>query len=49
MTEDEAKQELADATLVPAVQGAMDYVREVAQKCLDADIPVRLERCRGKT
>ena len=49
MTEDEARDILADKPLVRIMQGALAFIKDAAQKCLAADIPVLLARCEGTT
>jgi len=49
VTDEEAWNLLEGKELVRAMRGAMQGVRDLAAKCLDADIPVVLERCPGKT
>jgi hypothetical protein len=47
---DEAEQALADAELVGCMQAALADAKELRDACLDADIPVMLDRdaCCGK-
>ena len=49
MTEDQAREILADKPLVRVMQGTLAYIKEAAAKCLAADIPVVLMRCAGTT
>lgn len=50
MTEREAIELLddPDAELVPAMQGAIQYIKQIVGECLDADIPAALNRCKTK-
>jgi len=49
MTEREAIDLLDEAELVPAMQGPIADIKKLVGRCLDADIPAALERCRGKS
>lgn len=40
MTERDAEKLLADADLIPVLQGTIRYIKELASSCLDEDIPV---------
>lgn len=39
MDADDAASALEGAALVPLVQGAIPYIKELVQKCLDAGVP----------
>lgn len=39
MDDHDAASALEGAALVPLTQGSIPYIRELVQKCLDADIP----------
>jgi hypothetical protein len=34
-----AEELLADEDVIPVLQGSIPYIKELRQKCLDADIP----------
>ena len=48
MTESEADDILADAELVPALEGSLRDIKRMRGQCLDADIPVGLMAPPGK-
>jgi hypothetical protein len=49
MTQKEAADLLDGEEVVDAMHGAMNYIREIEERCLDAGIPVAVDRCREKT
>jgi hypothetical protein len=51
MNVDDAEQALADAEVVPCLQASLDEAKEVRDACLEADIPVLLDRgsCCGQS
>src|SRR5882757_9938192 len=51
MNADEAEEALADAELVPCLQAPLVEIKQIRETCLEADIPVLLERdaCCGKS
>ena len=49
MTEREAEDALADAELVPAINGSLTDVKRMRSQCLAEDIPVAVMSPPGKT
>jgi hypothetical protein len=49
MDQDDAADELAEVKLVPAIQGSLDDVKRMRDRCLGADIPVAVMAPPGKT
>ena len=48
MTERDAARALADAELIPAIQGPLRDIKQMRDKCLAADIPVVVMAPPGK-
>ena len=48
MTERDAAELLADAELLPAIQGSLRDVKRMRDQCLEADIPVAVIAPPGK-
>jgi len=49
MRPDEAMNELAGHELVAILEGGLDYVKELVERCLEHDVAVMLGRPPGKS
>jgi hypothetical protein len=49
MTEREIARALAGTELVTVMKGPIAYIKELRQRCVDAELPAMLGACKGKS